>query len=100
MVEPPAPAKNCMYSDKVKKDTVYIKMNDAFTIFYDRKLETKPELISNTEFSVFAEEFLDDSTTKVRVSTLQLVGSNDQLKMKATSNDIYRFSFIPGEVVR
>lgn len=97
LVEPPAsgPKKLYVFPDKVKKDTVYIKMNDAFTIFYDRKLETKPELISNTEFSVFAEGVLDDSTTKVRVSTLGLVGSNDKLKMKATSNDIYRFSFIP-----
>lgn len=100
MIEPPAtgPKKVLVFPDKAKKDTVYIKMNDAFTVFYDRKLETKPELVGNTEFSVFMEGILDDSVSKVRVSPLGQVGANDKLKMKEVGNGMFRLTFIPEKI--
>lgn len=101
LVVPPILARKVyMFPDKVKavdgtlSDTAFIKMDDAVTLFYDHKLEEKASLKTVSEFSVIAEAKLEDGTL-VRVSSLGQVGSNDALRMKLTTDDVYRFSFIP-----
>lgn len=101
LIVPPISARKVqMFPDKVKNgigeltDTAFIHMDDAVTFFYDKKLEQSDTLKAITEFSVVAEGKLEDGAT-VRVSLLKDVGANPKLSMKLTTDNVYRFSFIP-----
>lgn len=92
------PKKLYSFPDKQKTgDIIYAASTDVITIFYNKSVETKPNIAAATEFSIDANATFSDGTS-ARLVSLSQIGNTPEVQMKDMGNNIYKFTFIPNRL--
>lgn len=80
-------------------DTVFVTPDDAFTLIYDKALETKANLSAATEYMVFPKAILDDAST---ISLVSVSGASAKTELAMTLKEgettKYRWTVIPSKL--
>jgi len=84
------------FPDVVSADTLYTRLDDVFTLFYDNSIEEKLTM-QNVE-DVFAYiRVTGDNGQTYNVSPLSQVGNNPDLQLRNEGDGIFSFRIIPEE---
>jgi hypothetical protein len=82
------------FPDVIPGDTLLIRQNDVFTLYYNNRVENKPTLLNLTEAWVYFRVTGSDGK-EYRKSTLFQVGNTPSLKMTNEGNGLFSLQVIP-----
>lgn len=92
------PKKLYSFPDKQKKDSIYAAGTDVITVFFNKSVETKANLLAATEFSVDPAAIYSDGTSTAHIVGLSQIGTSPEVQMKDMGNNLYKFTFIPNRL--
>lgn len=84
--------------DRFAGDTLLTKTDDAFSLFFDQKLEVKDSLVNADNFWLYYRIKGDDGNV-YKYSNLSNIGDFPELALEDIGNGVYQFSCIPEDFV-